>query len=142
MDCDNNLKLLPGWNTQKVNEQKIRWKNFGIRNWFFDELNKIKLVNQNISSSLLFGVFFDIWNLCEWFQMAKTRQNISSPKVISRVFPWKFLQIHITSISGCLHFRFKICQTVARTSAISQFHEFLNLVFGGFLQYHPIVHQV
>ena len=55
------------------------------------------------------------------------------PKVISRDFPsWKFLQILRTSVSGCLNYTFKICQTVAGTSTISQFHEFLNLVFGGF----------
>jgi hypothetical protein len=74
--------------------------------------------------------------------MSKIRQNIILPMVISRDFPWKFLQLLITSVSGCLRFTFKICQTVAGTSAISQFHEFLNLVFGGFLQYDPIVHQV
>ena len=62
------------------------------------------------------------------------------PKVISRDFPsWKFLQILRTSVSGCLNYTFKICQTVAGTSTISQFHKFLNLVFGGFLQYDPTV---
>merc|ERR1719464_1077916 len=64
---------------------------------------------------------------------------MSSPKVISRVFPLNFLQIHRTSVSGFLRFTFKICQIVAGTSTISQFHEFLNLVFGGFLQYDPTV---
>ena len=38
--CGNNLKLLPGKNTQKVNKQK-KSLGFGIRNWLFDELNKI-----------------------------------------------------------------------------------------------------
>ena len=38
----------------------------------------------------------------------------------------KFLQIHITSVSGlCVHFIFKICQIVADTSMIRQFHESL-----------------
>ena len=38
----------------------------------------------------------------------------------------KFLQIHITSVSGlCVHFIFKICQIVADTSMIRQFHEIL-----------------
>ena len=69
------------------------------------------------------------WPSAQWFQMSKIRQNISSPKVISRVFPWKFLQIHITSVSGCLRFTFKICQTVAGTSMISQFHEFFESRF-------------
>ena len=55
-------------------------------------------------------------------------------------FPWKFLHIHITSVSGCLRLIFKICQTVAGISTISQLHEFLNLVFGGFLWYDATVH--
>ena len=71
----------------------------------------------------------------QWYQMSKISQNISSAKVISRIFPWKFLQIHITSVSGCLYFKFKICQTVAGTSMSRRFHEFLNLVFGGFLRF-------
>ena len=69
------------------------------------------------------------WPSTQWFQMSKIRQNISSPKVISRVFPWKFLQIHITSVSGCLRFTFKICQTVAGTSMIRRFHEFFESRF-------------
>jgi len=31
----------------------------------------------------------------------------------------------------------KVCQTVAGISIMSQFHEFLNLIFGGFLQFGP-----
>ena len=46
-----------------------------------------------------------------------------SSNVISRVFPFKFLQIHITSISYCLWFTFKICQIVVGTSMIRQFHK-------------------
>ena len=38
----------------------------------------------------------------------------------------KFLQIHIIFVSGlCVHFTFKICQIVADTSMIRQFHESL-----------------
>ena len=36
-----------------------------------------------------------------------------------------------------LRFTFKICETVAGTSTITQFHEFFNLIFGRFLQYDP-----
>ena len=36
------------------------------------------------------------------------------------------MQIYITSVSGvCVHFIFKICQIVADTSMIHQFHESL-----------------
>ena len=63
------------------------------------------------------------------FKCQKIHQNISLPMVISRVFPWKFLQHHITSVSGCLHFTFKICQTVAGTSMIRWFHEFFESRF-------------
>ena len=49
-------------------------------------------------------------------KLLKSATKISSLVAISRVFPWKFLQIHITSVSGCLRFTFKICQTVAGTS--------------------------
>ena len=48
--------------------------------------------------------------------------------MISRVFPCKILHIHITSVSGCLSFTFKICQNVAGTRMIRQF-----LIFGGIL---------
>ena len=34
-------------------------------------------------------------------------------------------------------FIFKICQTVAGISTTSQFHEFFNLIFGGFLSFDP-----
>ena len=74
------------------------------------------------------------------FQMAKNPPKISSPKVISRVFPYNFQHILIASVSGhSLRFTFKVCQIVAGISTISQFHEFLDLVFGGFLQYDPTV---
>ena len=53
----------------------------------------------------------------------------SSPKVISWVFPCKFLQIYITSVSGCLRFTFKICQNFAGTSTTSQFHNFFEFYF-------------
>ena len=41
---------------------------------------------------------------------------------------------NLISVSGyCMRFIFKICQTVTGISMISQFHEFFNLIFGGFL---------
>ena len=44
----------------------------------------------------------------------------------------------IISISGhCKLFIFKICQTVAGISTTGQFHEFFNLIFGGFLLFDP-----
>ena len=56
--------------------------------------------------------------------MAQTRQKLSSHDVISRIF--KFQQIEILSVSGdCIRFTFKIRQTVAGTSVIRQFHDFL-----------------
>ena len=59
--------------------------------------------------------------------------------MISRVFTCKFMQIYITSVSGCLCFTFKICQIIAGTSMIRQFHEFFEFLFGGFFQFGPIV---
>ena len=59
----------------------------------------------------------------------KTRQKISSPKMISRVFPCKFLQIHKTSVSGCLRFTFKNYQIVAVANMIRQSHDFLKSHF-------------
>ena len=44
--------------------------------------------------------------------------------MISQVFPFKLLQIYITSVSGWLHFTYKTCQIVADISKIGQFHEF------------------
>ena len=63
--------------------------------------------------------------------------KISLLEAISRVFPSsKFQYIHIPSVSGdsrvCFT-SFKICQIVAGTSVICQFHDFfLNLIFDGF----------
>ena len=52
--------------------------------------------------------------------------KIRSFDVISRVFPNKFQQIHIISVSGhCMRLVLKICQTVAGISKTSPFHEFL-----------------
>jgi hypothetical protein len=51
--------------------------------------------------------------------------------------------IYIISISGdCKHFIFKICQIVAGISTISKFHEFFNLIFGGFLSFDPTMGQL
>ena len=63
----------------------------------------------------------------------KTCQIYVHPKVISRVFLCTFVQIYITSVSDCLCFTFEIWQMNAGTSLIRQFHEFLNIIFGGFL---------
>jgi hypothetical protein len=41
------------------------------------------------------------------------------------------------SVSGCLSFTFKICQTVAGTSMIRQFHEFLKSYFWRFFLIWP-----
>jgi hypothetical protein len=60
----------------------------------------------------------------QWLQIAKKQQKIFSLDVISRVLPCKFLQIQITSVSGCLRFTFKMYQIVAGISMILQFHEF------------------
>ena len=63
-------------------------------------------------------------------------QNSKNPPKIASltvIFLEKFEQIYKTSVSGlCMPFIFKICQTATGKSVISQFHEFLNLIFGGF----------
>ena len=60
--------------------------------------------------------------------------------MISRVFPWKFLRILKTSVSGLwARSSFKIGQNVASTSTIQQFIIFLDLFFGAFLTSCPIV---
>ena len=60
--------------------------------------------------------------------------KISSLDVISRVFSSKFHQIHLINVSGhCMHFIFKICQSVPGISItkylVSQFHEFSEFYF-------------
>jgi len=56
--------------------------------------------------------------------------KIRSFDVISRVFPSKFQQIHIISVSGhCMCLVLKICQTVAGISKTSAFHEFFGSNF-------------
>ena len=61
--------------------------------------------------------------------------------MISRIFSCKFLHIQIASVSGhSIHFIFKTCQIVAGTSMIHQFHEFFNLIFGGFLTFGTTVY--
>jgi hypothetical protein len=44
-------------------------------------------------------------------------------------FSCKILHIHTTSVSGCLSFTFKICQTVVGTSMVHQFHNFFQISF-------------
>ena len=56
--------------------------------------------------------------------------------MISRMLSCKFLYIQIASTSGhSAHFIFKTCQIVAGTSMTHQFHEFFNLILGGFLTF-------
>ena len=51
--------------------------------------------------------------------------KISSLELISRVFPCKFQQIEIISVSGHqIHFILKICQSAPDISMISRFHDF------------------
>ena len=47
--------------------------------------------------------------------------------------------IYITSVSGYLHFTFKICEIVAYTGMVQQFHDFFESLFGGFFEFGPIV---
>ena len=45
--------------------------------------------------------------------------------MISRIFPSEFQNIYITSVScHCIHFKFKICETVTDISTINQFPNF------------------
>ena len=55
--------------------------------------------------------------------------------MISRVFPNKFLQIYIYFCFWRMSFILKICQPVACISMVHQFHDFLNLILGGFLSF-------
>ena len=78
----------------------------------------------------------------QWFQMTETRQK-NLPTVISRIFQIKFQQIHLISVSGhCKCFIFKMCQNVAAICITSQFHEFFNFIFGGFLSFETSVQPV
>ena len=55
-------------------------------------------------------------------------------------FSCKTLQVQIASVFGDgVHYIFKICQIIPGISMINQFHEFLDLIFGGFLPFGPIV---
>ena len=74
----------------------------------------------------------------QWFQMKPAK--IDLPTVISRIFQIKIQQIHLISVSGhCKCFIFKMCQNVAAICITSQFHEFLNLILGGFLSFETSV---
>ena len=82
----------------------------------------------------ILGQAGDVRDDAQWFKMSKIRQNISSPKVTSLVFPWKFRQIHITSVSGCLHIqnlsnrcRHKYDSSISRTFWISFLAGFCNM---------------
>ena len=59
-------------------------------------------------------------------------------------FPSKFQHIYLHLFPytwDCMCFALKICQHVACTRKIRQFHELLNLIFGGFLPFGPSVQQ-
>ena len=59
----------------------------------------------------------------QWFQMSETRRKCD---LLDVIFPSKFLQMHITSVSGhCMLYIFKTLQIVAGTSMSLQFHDFL-----------------
>ena len=52
----------------------------------------------------------------------------------------KFQKIYLISVSRhCTRFIIKICQIDAGKSITSQFHDFFNLMFGGFLLFSPTV---
>ena len=76
-----------------------------------------------------------------WFQMTKTRQK--QVNLMSRFFKQISADLlKSTSVTGdCMRFALKICQNVACTSMIRQFHELLNLIFGGFLSFDSSVQQ-
>ena len=75
------------------------------------------------------------WPLHRGFKCQKNAKK-SLPTVISRIFQIKFRQIHLISVSvHCKCFNFKMCQNVAAIHITSQFHEFLNLIFGEFLSF-------
>ena len=60
--------------------------------------------------------------------------------MISRICSGNFQQIHIIPVSGDYsHFISKICQIVAGTTMISQFHEFFDPIFGVVLRFGPTV---
>ena len=65
------------------------------------------------------------------------------PRVISRIIQIKFQQIHLISVSGhhCMHFIFKICETVAGATITSHLHDFSGLIFGRFLLFGKTVWQ-
>ena len=65
--------------------------------------------------------------------------TINSLDLISQVFPCKFWAVPKISVSGhCSRSTSKTCQIVVG-AVIRQFHEFFNLIFGGFLPLCPSV---
>ena len=54
----------------------------------------------------------------QWFQMAKTRHNISSFDVVSRVFPSKYQQIYNYFCFRGMSFILKTCRIIAGASMI------------------------
>ena len=69
---------------------------------------------------MIWWEFVGCWQCCssscsveqcaQWFQIAKIPPKIRKIDQISRIFPNKFQQIHLISISGhCMHLIFNIC---------------------------------
>ena len=72
--------------------------------------------------------------------MTKNPPKISSPGMISRIFPDRFQQFCIISVSGdCMHCMFKTCQVVVSISMTGQFHNFSYVIFGGILLFETSV---
>ena len=67
----------------------------------------------------------------QWFQVAKNPPKIISLVEISRIFPWKFQNIHTISIYGhCISF-------ILFIEILG--YNFWNRIFGGFLKFGPTV---
>ena len=71
----------------------------------------------------------------QWLQMVKIRHKIGL-LWFHELFQGIVISVISVSSDG-MCFRTKICQTVAGISVTSQFPEFLNLIFGGFLPFGP-----
>ena len=109
------------WSFEWRKGRRENWR--GMRIFWLNAARKFFIFSTEISSRKIMGSrmreIAETWAvsvervggsacwIAQWFQMSKTCQKISSPKVISRVFPHKFLQTYITSVSGCLRFTFK-----------------------------------
>ena len=74
----------------------------------------------------------------QWLQMAKTNQKWIHLKWVHKFFQLDFSKFTTISVSrDYMRFILKICQTVEDIRMISQFHEFLNIIFSGFFDIWP-----